>query len=189
MIYEIARFICSFVLRVLFRFEVKSRNIFPHRQPFILASNHVSNLDPVVLGIACPVPLYYLAKEELFKQKLFGHLLRAIHVIPVKRGKVDIQSVRIALKLLSEKPIVIFPQGTRAAPYDNFKAGVGFFQSKTHVPIFVAKISGTETILPKSANVPKPGKISVSFAQLNNITTDDDYATVAFKVVEAIKNL
>jgi len=189
MIYEIARFICSVILKTLFHFEITGQNIFPYHQPFILASNHVSNLDPVVLGVACPVPLYYLAKEELFKQKLFGHLLSAIHVIPVKRGKVDIQSVRIALKLLSVKPIVIFPQGTRAAPYDNFKAGVGFFQSKTHVPVFVAKISGTETILPKSATAPKPGNIRVSFTQLNNITADDSYEAVAFKVIEAIKNL
>ncbi|MEI8349107.1 MAG: lysophospholipid acyltransferase family protein [Candidatus Omnitrophota bacterium] len=127
MIYEIARFLSALILKIPFRFEITGREVFPLRQPFILASNHISNLDPIVLGVACPAPLYYLAKEELFKQKLFGHFLKAINVIPVKRDKADMQSVRIALKVLETRSIVIFPQGTRGAPYDNFKAGVGFF--------------------------------------------------------------
>ncbi|MEI8349108.1 MAG: hypothetical protein WCI77_03045 [Candidatus Omnitrophota bacterium] len=69
------------------------------------------------------------------------------------------------------------------------KRGWVFFHSKTHVPVFVAKISGTDTILPKSANLLKPGKIHVSFAKLGDIAASDSYEEVALNVVEAIKNL
>jgi len=75
MIYRITKNLAAFLLRLCFKIEIKGRDVIPKDQPFILAANHISNLDPVVLGAFSPVHLFYLAKEELFVNKFFGFYL------------------------------------------------------------------------------------------------------------------
>lgn len=174
---------------LLFKIEIKGRQSFPKNEPFILASNHISNLDPVVVGVGCPSKLAYLAKEELFKNKLFGFYLKALGCIPLKRGQSDVGVLRKAINILKEKPLVIFPQGGRAESYDTFKSGVGFLQKKTGVPVIAAKVYGTDQILPKGAKFFKKGKAKVIFAKVQHINKEDSVEDIAAKVMEKIKSL
>ncbi len=189
MLYEICKTLCFLTLKLFCKIEVKGRELFPKKGPFILASNHISNLDPVIVGMLCPRQLYYLAKEELFKNKLFGWLLTNINVLPLRRGHGDLRVLRTAIKILSKKPLVIFPQGTRSESYDNFKSGVGFLYKKTKAPVFIAKIYGSDKVLPKGASCLKPGKIKVIYAKIENINDSDSYEAIAARIIEKIKSL
>lgn len=189
MLYSISRFLSKCILKIRFKLEVKGKEAFPKNGPFILASNHVSNLDPVVVGVGCPYKLAYLAKEELFQNKLFGRYLKSLGCIPLKRQQTGAGVLRQALKILKNKPMVIFPQGGRSESYDNFKAGVGFLQKKSDLPVIAAKVYGTGQILPKGAKTFKKGRIKVVYARVEAIKRGDSIEEIAAKVMEKIKNL
>ena len=189
MIYEICKALCKLILKFYCKIEVKGQELFPRQGPFILAANHISNLDPFIIGTLCPRQLYYLAKEELFKNKFWGWLLRNINVIPLKRGHGDLRVIRAALNVLKSKPLVIFPQGTRSENYDNVKSGVGFLYKKAKVPIVAVKIYGTDEMLPRGTTRIKSGKVSVIFTKVEEIDDSDNYDQIASKIIEKIKVL
>jgi 1-acyl-sn-glycerol-3-phosphate acyltransferase len=190
MIYEISKNIGLILLKLFFKIEYIGQDSFPKDgRPFIVASNHESNLDPLAVGAGCPYQLTYLAKEELFKNKLFGSYLRCLNVIPLQRGKSDLKTMRMAVGLLKTKSLLIFPQGTRSQDLDSFKSGVGFLSRKAGVPVVAAKIEGSGKILPKGAKFFKPGRIKVTYSRVDTITENDSYEDVALKVVEKIKGL
>ncbi|UCC94411.1 MAG: 1-acyl-sn-glycerol-3-phosphate acyltransferase [Candidatus Omnitrophota bacterium] len=189
MLYRVIKFLSFGILVLFFKLEVRGRGVFPRNKPFILASNHLSNLDPVILGTVCPRKLNFLAKEELFTKKLFAFFLKNVGAIPLKRNSPDIRSIRLAMRILKRKPLVIFPQGQRGADYDRFRAGVGFLYKRTSVPIIAAKIYGTNTIMPKGNKIPKRGKVKVSFERVSNFKGRDSYEDIASKVIETIKSL
>lgn len=190
MYYSIGRFLCAVVFKIFLKVEVVGGDVFPKKSaPFILASNHLSNLDPPLVGVIAPYRLQFLAKEELFKNKFFGGILRLIGCIPLKRGRTDIGAIKTALKVLKERPLVIFPQGSRSDSFENFSEGVGFLCKKSRVPVIVAKIYGTEKAMPKGSRMIKKCKVKVIFDRVDNITDKDDYDEIAAKVVDKIKSL
>jgi glycerol-3-phosphate dehydrogenase (NAD(P)+) len=80
----------------------------------ILASNHRSFLDPFAIGCCLGRPIYFVAKQELFKNPLLGWLLNCLGAFPIKRGASDEESVATSLALLERgEAVVIFPEGTR----------------------------------------------------------------------------
>jgi 1-acyl-sn-glycerol-3-phosphate acyltransferase len=189
MLYRLSRLLCLIILRIFFKLETQGAQFFPSRGPFILASNHLSHLDPVVVGVACPRPLHYLAKEELFANKAFGLYLKYLNVIPLKRATGDLRAIRIALAILKKDPLAIFPQGTRSDNYDDFKAGVGFLRKRIKAPIIAAKVYGTDKILPRGAKFFKKGRIKVIFDKVSDIGESDSYEEIAVKVIAKIKTL
>ena len=79
------------ILRLLYRIEVKGLENLP-RNGVLLCPNHASDLDPVLIGICLPINyrLHFMAKEELFQNRLFGRILRALGAFPVNREGADI---------------------------------------------------------------------------------------------------
>jgi len=123
---------------------------------FVLASNHVSSMDPFILGM----PLWpqrrvvrYMAKAELFNRWL-GWAMRAIGAFPVRRGEADTDAMRTALDLLRRGEIIgMFPEGTRAVKGLRKK-----FEPKPHpgtarialaagVPLVPVAVAGTGKLL------------------------------------------
>jgi 1-acyl-sn-glycerol-3-phosphate acyltransferase len=189
MLYDVLKTIAYLIHRWIFRVEVKGIECVPRDKPFILASNHISNLDPVTVGSVVPFQMKYLGKEELFKNKMFGNFLRAIGVVPLKRGKTDIGTMRTALKILKKSPLLVFPQGRRSVDYNSFKSGVGFLCKKSGVPVIAAKVYGTDKILPPGGKRIRIAKARVVFAEVKNIKDNDSYEDITRKVVEKIKSL
>ncbi|MBU2102698.1 MAG: lysophospholipid acyltransferase family protein [Candidatus Omnitrophota bacterium] len=189
MLYEFCKALGFLLLKVFYGLSIRNNGVFPKRGPFILASNHESNVDPVVLGVACPRQLYYLAKAELFRNKLFGAFLKKINVLPLHRNTSDIRMVRTALSLLETKPIALFPQGTRGGSFNASKPGVGFLHRKTGVPVIAAYVRGTDTILPKGATRLRKGTICVTFSLVTDISPEASSEEATQKVIDAIKNL
>jgi 1-acyl-sn-glycerol-3-phosphate acyltransferase len=175
-------FFCKF----FFKLEVHGKECIPLDFPFIIAANHLSYLDPIIIGVASPVKLWFLAKEDLFKNKFFGRYLNVIGTIPLVRGRGDIRALRRALSLLKErKPVVIFPQGQRG-DRDAAKPGVGFLYRKTGVPVIAAHITGTEKALPKGARMIRYVKVIIRFSPVEDISESDSYEDISYKVLRMI---
>ncbi len=107
--------LCSFVLKIAFKFRVEGLENVPSDGGFIVVSNHTSNFDPPIVGVSVKAPLTYMAKEELFKNRLFGGLIRKLGAFPVSRGSGDIGAIKTALRLLKDgRRMVMFPEGSRS---------------------------------------------------------------------------
>lgn len=138
MMYKIARTIVTIIFFPLYRIQVIGKENIPKNGPVIICSNHISNLDPPVVGITASRVIHFMAKEELFKGKLLGGLLRTIHAFPVKRGLADRNALRSGLNILKEgKTLGLFPEGTRSRDGKPGKAlhGVGFFALRSNAEV------------------------------------------------------
>jgi 1-acyl-sn-glycerol-3-phosphate acyltransferase len=189
MLYRLSKFSIICFSKIFFRTKVKGKEVFPKNQPFILASNHISYLDPPIVGSSCPYKLAYLAKEELFNNKLLAVWLRDVGVVPLKRGRADIEAMRTSIKTLKSRPLLIFPQGTRSQDLDKVNPGVGFLHRKTGAPVIAARIYGPDKILPDGAKFFHPGRIKIVFAEVDNIDKSDSNEDIALKVLNKIKSL
>ena len=113
----------------------------------ILASNHRSFLDPFAIGCCLGRPIYFVAKQELFKNPLLGWILNCLGAFPIKRGASDDESVATSLALLERgQAVVIFPEGTRirtgslASP----KRGVGRLALQSGKPVVPIAVTNSE---------------------------------------------
>jgi len=189
MVYWLSVFVVYCCLRLFFGLEIYGKKAIPSRGPFILASNHLSNFDPPLLAVGSPRRICFLAKEELFSNSLFRFYLRSVGAIPLKRYQTDIKALRLALKILRQKPLLVFPQGTRSRSLDESLAGIGFLAKKAGVPVVVARIWGTDNVLPQGKILPCFCKLKVKFGRVEGIEQADSYEQITAKVVAAIKNL
>lgn len=143
--YQFARSVVNSVLKPLYRIEVKGRENFPKDGGVILCTNHISNLDPPVVGITCPRPVSFMAKEELFRAPILKWILPHVKAFPVKRGMSDRGALRAGLKLLKEGEVLgLFPEGTRSKTGKIGKglAGAGFFALRSEAKIMPCAIIG-----------------------------------------------
>jgi len=112
--YGASRFIVRVFLSVFFRPRAYGQGNVPEHGGALLLSNHQSYLDPVLIGAFSPRRLLYMARLTLFTNPVFGGLIRLLGVFPVKRGRPDRGSIRLAIRhLQSGEIVVMFPEGTR----------------------------------------------------------------------------
>ena len=161
-----------FILRVTFRFgfglEIRGREHVPRCGGVILAANHMSYLDPPVLGAACPRRVNFLARADLFRHVLLGAFMRGVHVIPLQREEADRSAIREAVKRLHCGDVVgIFPEGGRqfSGRLGTAKRGVGLLAVLAKAPIVPVLIHGTFQALPPTGGGPHRSKIRVAFGQ------------------------
>ena len=114
-LYKFVQFVFIPVLSVFYKLKVHGLENLPSDGRIILCSNHISNLDPVFLGMIVKRQIFFMAKEELFRFKFFGNFLKKLGAFPVKRGKGDVSALNNAKKILSNGNILgIFIEGTRS---------------------------------------------------------------------------
>lgn len=136
------------------------------RRGLLIASNHQSFLDPVLIGMAWPYPIDYMARSSLFKPPGFGGLIRALGAHPVQRGRVDRSGLRTILRVLREgRPLLMFPEGTRTrdGSLGRFRSGVGALAVRCGVPVLPACIEGAFESWPRQRALPRPGRIAVAY--------------------------
>lgn len=143
--FKIAKAIVRGFLCLVFRIKVVGKENMPLDGGAIVAINHRSNWDVVVAGVVSPRQLGYMAKSELFDNKLLGWLISALGAFPVQRGKGDIGAIKAALTRLREGKIVaMFPEGRRVKDDEkvNAKPGAVMLAHKAKVPIIPVRITG-----------------------------------------------
>ncbi len=132
---------------VFFRLRLFYRVRLPYESGAILASNHQSFLDPVLVGLALEKPIHFMARSTLFKNPLFGMLIRSVNAFPVERDTADLKATRETLRRLKNGNfVVMFPEGTRTHDGSVImpKPGFAMLASRAGVPIVpvVIKNSG-----------------------------------------------
>jgi glycerol-3-phosphate dehydrogenase (NAD(P)+) len=148
-VYWIMRALLQPFAHLYWRLSRIGREHIPATGPVILASNHRSFLDPFIIGLTARRPVYYVAKEELFKHRLFGWFLNSLGAFPVRRGAGDADMIETAKAiLLRGDPVLIFPEGTRTRPgtLGKPKRGVGRLALETGAPVVPVALIGTEAI-------------------------------------------
>lgn len=134
------------VARVVFGLRETGREFIPSSGPVILASNHISDWDPPVLGMASSRVPYYMAKSELFKGRVARFLLGKLGAFPVNRTGTDTGAMRTAIQLLKRGEVLaMFPEGTRNRKGLLGKArhGIALVARRGGAPVVPAYISGT----------------------------------------------
>ncbi|MBE7045311.1 MAG: 1-acyl-sn-glycerol-3-phosphate acyltransferase [Ruminococcaceae bacterium] len=143
--FRIIQIILRFVTFFCFRVKIQGIENVPAEGGLIMAVNHKSYWDPVVVGMSTPRKLRYMAKAELFRNKLFGKLISALGAFPVQRGKGDIGAIKGALSILKrEEPLLIFPEGgrTKDEKTSTAKPGAVMLAVRAEVPVVPVYISG-----------------------------------------------
>jgi 1-acyl-sn-glycerol-3-phosphate acyltransferase len=127
---------------------VGAKNV-PKTGPLLVVSNHLHNADPVLVSIACPRPLHFMAKEELLQVPVIGRIIRWGGSFPIARGKADRKAIRMAVARLDQGIAVgMFPEGTRSRTWQMNKAltGAGLVAIMGKAPIQPCAITGTERL-------------------------------------------
>lgn len=150
--------------RLFARVRVEGLDRIPRRGAVILAANHISNADPVLLGAWITPALrhrriHWLGKRELFDWPIFGWLARNGGVHPVDRSTADVEAYRLASRILeSGWVLLVFPEGTRSptGTLQEAKDGVATLALRTGAAVVPIGVNNTDTVWPKGRALPMP---------------------------------
>lgn len=166
-LYRLLRAVAAPLVRLLFRPHAEGLEHVPGSGAAILCSNHVSLLDPVVVAIAVPRPVYYLGKSEYFGRR-WGWFFARLGVLPVSRGggvagESSLERGRQVLE--AGRLLGIYPEGTRSPDGRMYrgKTGAARLAIRTGAPVVPIGVRGTYEAWPLRGGLPRPGHVIVRF--------------------------
>ncbi len=142
---------------LFYRFRVIGKENVP-KGGGIVAPNHVSHLDPMVIGCSWPEHVHFFARDTLWDKKWLGTLITALQTHPLVRGEADIAAMKKIVSLLKAgEQVVLFPEGTRSpdGQLQEGKSGVAMLAIRANVPILPAYIDGSHAIWDRHRSKPK----------------------------------
>ena len=145
--YRIAATVVKPLMRTWFRIRLEGHEHVPEAGPVILASNHRSNMDPVLLASAVERPVAFMSKAELFVPPL-GWIMRWIGQFPVRRGGIDREALRRTDAVLARGSMLgLFPEGTRGdGDFSAVHPGLAYIVVRQRCPVLPVVIFGTERV-------------------------------------------
>jgi glycerol-3-phosphate dehydrogenase (NAD(P)+) len=149
LLYLLVRAVLLPFFLVYFRLQRLGSEHLPSSGPLLLAANHRSFLDPFVIGSLTRRPVYYMAKRELFENRLQAWLLNGLGAFPVDRGAGDAAAMATARAILERGDcVVIFPEGTRVrhGPLGSPRRGIGRLVAETGARVVPVAVIGTEDV-------------------------------------------
>ncbi|MGR4065679.1 MAG: lysophospholipid acyltransferase family protein [Vulcanimicrobiaceae bacterium] len=189
MLYDTLKAIINGAARVFWRAGATGVENVPLEGPLIIACNHVSYLDPPVMGSFVPRRINYMAKAELFQIPVLGALIRAVGAYPVDRQGSAKAAIKRSVEVLQGGGAIgIFPEGTRnAAGNAEPRKGAALLASLTGAPVVPACILGGD-------RAKRFGQIKVAFGPPLRLppdrkATQDDLAKFTDQIMRAIRAL
>jgi 1-acyl-sn-glycerol-3-phosphate acyltransferase len=156
------------VFATYFRWRVYDPERVPAEGAAIIAANHASFIDPLVVGASARRELNYLARDSLFGNPLLAAVLREVNVVPVDREGGSPAGLKAILdRLLADNAIVLFPEGTRTrdGQLQPARAGIGLIVIKSQAPVVPVRVFGTFEAFNRYMKLPRPRRIAVKFGQ------------------------
>lgn len=152
--------------RLLFRIEFFGAEQVPAHGPAILAANHQSYLDPILISLPIRRPIRYMAWDGLFRFAPLGWLARQFGAFPLRQEAVDKNAIRQSLRALQDgNLLMIFPEGQRSLDGNlmPFKPGFARLALLARVPIIPVTLVGADRVWPPGRPLPLPGKIQITY--------------------------
>ena len=150
--YKFLKFIVSCIFKMLFRVELLDFQKVPEKGRLILCLNHISYLDPVIIGAYFPRCIYFMAKKELFENKFLALLITFFNAFPVNRRMLDRGAIKTSVEILNaDQVLLLFPEGTRSVSgiIKKGKKGVGLISILGKSPILPMALIGANKIIQK----------------------------------------
>ena len=179
--------------KLLFWYKINGRENVPNDGAYIVCSNHLSNNDPVLLGLAMKRQIFYMAKAELFRNPIAGWVIRHLGAFPVNRGAGDGKAINEAEQIVKDgKLLGIFIEGTRSKTGEFLrpKSGASIIAHQMNVPVIPVCIT------PKNKKIRVFQQVKISIGK--PITpkelgldkgTPEEYRNSSRKIMAEIKKL
>ncbi|GAB3689695.1 lysophospholipid acyltransferase family protein [Nocardiopsis oceani] len=176
MLYGALRQTASVLARTLCRPTIEGRENVPMTGPVLLASNHLSFVDSVVIPLSVVQrPVRFLAKSDYFetpgvKGRITKTVFSSLGAMPVRRGNARdaMMSLEMMLDRLNDgEACVVYPEGTRSRDGRLYRGrtGVAHLAIESKAPIVPVAVSGTQQVQPIGANMPRPHPFTVRFGE------------------------
>ena len=187
MLYFFVKAIFLFIFKYFCRWKVEGVENIPEEGPVIIVSNHVSYWDPIVLGVAIPRRLHFMAKAELFKIPVLAQIVKSLGAFPVDRKKSDRAALRAAMEILDRRDVLgMFPEGTRIRDVElgEFKMGAAMIAAKANAPLVPVALINTpnifsrgffrpfKVVIKKPVHIAKKEAQKITSQQLEEISND-----------------
>lgn len=159
---------CRCIFAIYFRWRAFNSERVPIQGPVVLASNHASYLDPLLIGSSLHREINYLARENLFRFPIARTILRRWNCVPVDRDGGGAAGLRAILdRLLKGGAIILFPEGTRThdGQLKPARSGIGLTVIKSTAPVVPVRTFGTFEAYNRHMNFPRPKKLFVKFGK------------------------
>jgi 1-acyl-sn-glycerol-3-phosphate acyltransferase len=185
---------CYALSQVLFRYRFTGKSRIPLTGPVLIVANHQSNLDPVIVGLACPRQLKYLARQGLFFFP-FNYWIRALGAVAIDRERGALAGIRKTLELLKQdNAVLVFPEGSRT--YDGelqpMLQGFCLLARKSRATIVPVALDGAFRALPRGAIFVRPHRIALSISapitsrQYDQLSNDQLTELVTNRISQAL---
>jgi len=183
--WRFARVVCNLSIHSIFPYRTRGLENVPREGAAILASNHQSWFDPILVGLHLPRPIRFMARRTLFRWPL-SPLIRFYHAFPVDREGDTREALSRTLETLDAGELVlIFAEGTRTRDgrLQPIRTGPVMLAARARVPVVPVYIGGAFRAWPRGTFVPRAGRpITVRFgrpipigAKPGNISSREHY--------------
>jgi 1-acyl-sn-glycerol-3-phosphate acyltransferase len=165
--YKVTRVFFGLVFRTLWPLRIEGAENIPRQGSAIIVCNHLSMIDPFVVGYSAGRLVNFMAKQELFGVPFVGFWIRRLGAFPVDRSRRDPASLRTALTLLKGGQLLgMFPEGTRSTSGEmlELRAGAARLAARTQTPIIPAAVLNTNHALPPKKFI-HPARIGIRFGK------------------------
>ena len=156
------------VAGIFWKFRVFGLENVPKKGGVLLASNHQSYLDPVLVAMVLPREMHFMARRTLFRNPAFRAIIVSYNAFAIERDSADVKGVNSAIaRLEAGNILLVFPEGTRTGDgsIGRMKPGIGMLAERAAVPIVPVLIEGAYEVWPKGRLAPGPGRISMIFGK------------------------
>jgi len=166
-------FVGNFLLRIYFR--ISAENLPSAKGGFIVAANHSSLLDGLVLQTVLPRRLDFLLSNDFFKKNSLRWFFRSLRMIPIHEGGGNKDAIAEAGERLRKGKLVgVFPEGgvSTDGRLGKGQPGAAMLSEAAQVPVVPAAILGTFEAFPRGASFPRPKKVRIRFGEPIAALTD-----------------
>jgi len=166
--WRLSQQMARFGANIFGKFRVFGLENIPPTGGVLLASNHQSVLDPVLVAMVLPREMHFMARRTLFRNPIFRAIIVRYNAFAIERDTADVKGVKEAIgRLESGALLLVFPEGTRTGDgsIGPMKPGIGMLAERAAVPIVPVLIDGAYEVLQKGAKIPRLGRISIVFGK------------------------
>lgn len=152
--------------RLYWRIRLEGTQHIPSDGPLIIAPNHVTFADPVLICIPIRFAVHFMAWDALFEIPGLAWLIRRLRAFPVQIESADPRSTREAVRLLQAgRAVMIFPEAGRTPDgrLQRFRPGAFRLACTLKVPVLPVTIVGGHDSWPPGRMLPRPGRLSIIY--------------------------